>query len=159
MASITIRFIKNTGLVSAAVAFLTDSLWSHCEVGTPEGTWLGAHAGMGVQELPANWATPVRDYRYAVPCTDAQLAAMLAWGRSKIGVTDYDYSDIFGILIHNRKIHHLGDDDCSEFVYTMTALNGLPMLNCAVEFAYLVTPRDLHLSGRLRGHLLPGAIG
>ena len=159
MAFITIRFIKNSGLVSAAVAFLTDSLWSHCEIGTPEGTWLGAHAGIGVQELPADWATPVRDYRYAVPCTDAQLAAMLAWGRSKVGVVDYDYSDIFGILIHDRKIYHSGEMDCSEFVTVMLELNGLEVMNCKPEFAYMITPRDLHLSKVLRGHLLPGAIG
>jgi hypothetical protein len=159
MAYLTIRFIKNKGLVSDAIAWWQNSLWSHVEVGTPEGTWLGAHAGAGVQELSANWASPIRDYRYVVPCSDSQLAAMLAWGRSKIGVVGYDYEDILGLAVHDRKMHRQNDADCSEFVYTMTEVGGLGMLNVGVQYAYLVTPEILHTSKDLRGRLLPGAIG
>ena len=158
MAFITIRLIRSPGVVSGVISFLT-GLPSHAEALTPEGTWLGAHAGSGIQERDYDYIEPVWERRYAIPCTDAQLAAMMAWGRSKIGVANYDYWDVIGIAIHDRKMHHLGDYDCSEFVTVMLALQGIELFNIEIELAYLVTPRDIHLSPVLRGKLLPGSIG
>ncbi len=149
---ITIRFIRTPGFVTSAICFVTNSLFDHVEFGTPEGTWIGAHAASGIQERPANYCQPTREYVYEIPCTQRELDELLRWARQMIG-TPYDYEDIAGLLFHNRMLNHPGRDICSEFVYLGLCHIGIRALNVLPDYAYLVTPEMLHLAPMLIGHL------
>jgi hypothetical protein len=134
MSSITIRFIRDKGLVSDAIAFTTNSLFSHVEFGTPDGTWLGAHAGGdGIQERPADYCSPALEMVYAIPCTDEQVKGLLTWARSKVG-TPYNYEDIIGLLVHDRLMNQRGRDICSEFCFVGLQQIGINMLNVQVQY-------------------------
>lgn len=144
---IVVRFIKGGSFVSKAIAFLTNSYFSHVEFGTPEGTWIGAHAGDGVQERAANYCNPVRDYRYEISCTSAQQAHLLEWARSFVGKTKYNYLDIIGLLIHCRKLNSPDRDICDQFVFLgLNVIFPGRVMNVLPKFAYLLTPETLHLS-------------
>lgn len=150
MAHIVIRFINGSDLIGKGIDWVTNSLWDHVEIQTPEGTYIGAHAGGGIQERPADYCTPTRERRYAIPCTDEQLATILASARKDIGVP-YDFLDIAGLLFHNRKLHHDSREICSEFVYQKAWVGGILMLNALPEYSHLITPETLHLSPLLIG--------
>ncbi len=149
---ITIRFIRTPGFVASAICFWTNSLFDHVEFGTPEGTWIGAHANSGIQERPANYCQPTREYVYEIPCAQLELDELLRWARLMIG-TPYDYEDIAGMFLHNRMLNHPGRDICSEFVYLGLAHVGIRALNVLPDYAYLVTPEMLHLAPILIGNL------
>lgn len=150
------RFIKNTGVGSDVIAEDTNSLLSHCEFGTPEGTWIGAHISGGVQERAADYCNPVRDYRYEIPLPDADaLDQWLTLIRSDIG-THYNVKAILGLAIHDRKLNNPHEVDCSEWC-TMKLLQwfGAPkVLNVMPQRAYLVTPEMLHLSPLFVGRMV-----
>lgn len=146
MAFVIIRFINADDFVSRAIDFVTFSLWDHTEFGTPEGTWIGAHANGGVQERSAYYCRPTREARYAIPCTDEQLVALMTWLRTKIG-EEYNFSDIVGLLLRNRK---LGENDhrtiCSQLVIAGCSVIGKYLLNIEPEYDYEATPEMVHLS-------------
>jgi len=149
MADFRIRFINSPGFVSEAIDWVTFSLWDHAEIETETGTYIGAHAGTGVQERPADYCVPTRERRYAIPVTDDELAKIMAFARSKIG-TPYNYVDIAGLFLHhdltspNREI-------CSMFVFESALAGGVQMLNVLPGYTNLVTPETLHLSPLLIG--------
>lgn len=147
MASIRVRFITQDGFISAAIRKMTGSLFSHCEFGTPEGTWIGAHLGDGIQERPANYCTPSREYVYEIPCTDEQAANALAWMRSKIG-TKYNTLDIVGLMLQARSLQSPQRYICSEFCTEglLVAFGSAKVLNVLNSWAYRITPEMLHLS-------------
>ena|ERR1700757_1234431 len=153
MAKLTVRFVNSPGFVSEVIDWTTNSLWDHAELGTPEGTWIAAHAGKGVQELPANYMTPSRERRYEIPCTDEQLETILKFAKSKIG-TPYDYEDIIGLFLHDRKLNSNSREICSAFVFDCTSAGNLWMLNVLPGYTYLVTPEMLHLSSLLIGNCI-----
>lgn len=159
MASLIVRVVKSPGLIADGIAFYMDSLWDHVEFGTPEETWLGAHAGSGVQERFAAYMIPVRERRYALPVTDAQLAQVMSWGRSKIG-TPYNYEDIVGLFLHDRSmsLEPNGREICSMFV-TEGLLSVFPddLLNVVPQYTPLITPETLHLSPIFRGRCIYSA--
>lgn len=155
MASIIVRFIKTAGFVTEAIAFVTNSLFDHVEFGTAEGTWIGAHAGSGIEERPANYCSPTREYVYELPCTDDQYQQWLKWVRSKVG-TPYDYADIAGLLIHDRSLHNSERAICSEFSFDgldQPFLFRGKVLNVLPARSFLITPETLHLSPIFWGHL------
>jgi hypothetical protein len=151
MAEFKLRFINSEGLVSAGINWVTNSLWDHVEVETPEGTYIGAHANSGIQERPAGYCKPTRERRYSIPCTDEQLAKSLAYARAKIG-TPYDYKDILGLFLHDRRLNSKSREICSAFAFDVAWAGGIMMLNCLPGFRYLITPETLHLSSLLIGH-------
>lgn len=151
-ATFNIRFINSPGFISEAIDLVTDSLWDHTEIQTETGTWIGAHASGGVEERPADYCIPTRERRYSIPCTDAQLAKMMGYARSKIGITEYDFEDIGGLLFRNRKLHTDGRTICSAFVLMSAFAGSLWMLNVEPGWEYLITPETLHLSPLLIGH-------
>lgn len=142
---ILIRFVDAPGFVTSAIDFVTDSEWPHVEAGTPQGTWIGAHAGTGVQERPANYCVAKRERHYAIPCTEQQAADFLANCRAAIG-TPYNYADIAGLLFHLRSINAHHRMICSQFVFKELWKVGIRALNVAPGWEYLVTPETLHLS-------------
>jgi hypothetical protein len=146
-----IRFINSDGFVSWAIDTVTNSLWDHTEIETETGTWIGAHASGGVEERAADYCKPTRERRYAIPCTDEQLAAIMQYARSKIG-TKYDFEDIAGLLFRTRKLHSKGRNICSAFVLMSAFAGQLFMLNIEPGYEYLCTPENLHLSPLLIGH-------
>lgn len=155
MPVIRVRFITEKSFVSAAIRGVTGSLFSHTEFGTPEGTWIGAHAGSGVEERPADYCVCSLEYVYEVPCTQEQLDTLLAWARGQIG-TKYNYLDIVGLLVKKRKWTSPHRLICSQFVS-----NGMLLIFGAARYlnvlstdaaTALTTPEMDHLSPIFVGH-------
>lgn len=146
MPNLVIRFIDEPGIVSRLICWQTDSLWCHTEALSRDGqSWIGAHAGTGVQARALDWCKPTREAVYAIPVTDEQYEAAMSWLESKIG-TPYNYADIAGLALHAR----MGADDhrviCSALMTEFLMQAGVQPLNCLERYAYLITPETLHLS-------------
>lgn len=151
MAFFRIRFITNPGFVSWAIRRATFSEFSHAEIiSEDQHSYIGAHAGSGVQERPLDYCHPTFERRYAIPCTEVQLAKIMFHARSRIG-TSYSYGDIVGLLFHHNLPTH-GRVICSMFVYQEALIGGIQMLNVLPDYANLVTPDSLHLSPLLVGN-------
>jgi hypothetical protein len=150
-AAFKIRFINSPGLVSGAINWVTNSLWDHAEIITESGSYIGAHAGSGIEDRPADYCIPIRERRYSIPCTQDQLDRAMSYARSKIG-TPYDYKDIVGLLFHDRRLNSSSREICSAFTFDAAWAGGIMMLNCLPEFEYLITPETLHLSSCLIGN-------
>lgn len=150
---IRIRFIRNKGFTSSAIARVTGSLFSHVEFGTPAGTWIGAHIGDGIQERPANYCSPQLEFVYEIPCTVYQERMILAWARRKIG-TKYNTLDIVGLLFQARSVRSPQRYICSQFCTEglLHVLGASKVLNVLESWAYRVTPEMLHLSPVLVGN-------
>ena len=149
---IRIRFIRGTGFVSDVIAHLTGSLFSHVEFGTPEGTWIGAHIGGGIQERPANYCKPAREYIYEIPCTAKQQTDALTWMRGQIG-TKYNVRDIVGLALQVRSLRSPHEYICSQFCCDglLRFFGAAAVLNVLPEWVYRITPETLHLSPILVG--------
>ena len=142
--NLLIRFVTQRGFVSDIIREVTFSEFSHVEIGTESGTWIGAHDDGGVQERPANYYNATFERRYALPLTDEQYTAAMSYARSKIGVK-YDFEDILGLLIH-KNIVGKGTEICSMFVFQVLLAAGIQALNVLEDYSNLVTPETLHLS-------------
>jgi hypothetical protein len=155
MGYIRVRFVANDTFVSKAIRKITGSLFSHVEFGTPEGTWIGALAGSGIQERPANYCRPSLAYVYEIPCTDAQQQALLAWARARVG-TKYNYADIAGLLFQARRLTSPTRMICSQDVTEglLIILGAWRVLNVQEQWDYRITPEILHLSPIFAGHLV-----
>lgn len=147
MPVIRIRFIASRGFVGEAIRWVTHSLFQHVEFGTSAGTWVGAHAGIGVRELPPDWCHPYREFIYEIPCTQQELDELMAWCAFRIG-TKYNYWDIVGMLIRKRQWTSPHRLICSQFcLQGLLEVFGAPrVLNVLSEYAYLISPETLHLS-------------
>jgi hypothetical protein len=145
-----IRFINSDDFVGRAIDWTTNSLWDHAEIETDEGTYIGAHAGSGVEERAAEYCKPSRERRYAIPVTADQHARMMAFARSKIG-TPYNYLDIAGLFLHDRRLNSGHRAICSVFVFDAAIAADFYLLNVLPGFTYLITPETLHLSPLLIG--------
>ena len=158
MAVICIRFVASPGFVGSSIRWVTNSLFQHVEFGTPEGTWIGAHAEGGIMERPANYAVEAREYVYEIPCTDSQLGGLMRWARAKIGTT-YNKLDILGLLIKNRQLTSTHAYICSQFCTEglLFTFGSSRVLNVLPGFTYLITPETLHLSPLLVGRLVKKA--
>ncbi len=150
MALFRLRFINSSDLIGRGIDWVTNSLWDHVEIETETGTYIGAHAGSGVQERAADYCKPTRERRYAIPCTDEELQAIMDSARKDIGVP-YDYLDIGGIFLHDRRLHDKSREICSEWVLAKS-WKGMMMLNCLPDYDRLITPETLHLSSLLIGN-------
>jgi hypothetical protein len=153
VASIRIRFITTDGFVSASIRKVTGSLFSHVEFGTPEGTWIGAHIGDGIQERAADYCKPTMEYVYEIPCAEDVQRNALAWARSKIG-TKYNTADIIGLMLQARKLTSPHDLICSQFCCEglLHIFGASRVLNVLENWDYRITPETLHLSPIFVGH-------
>lgn len=145
--AIRVRFIANHTWLGWDIRAWTGSLFEHVEFGTPEGTWIGAHAQGGVQERPAAYCAPFREYVYDIPCTPAQLEDLMGWARGKIG-TPYNFLDIGGLLFQARLWTGRHQLICSQFVTDglILILGASAILNVLSDWTYRITPEILHLS-------------
>ena len=142
-----VRFITQSDFVSDDIRFITHTPKagpSHAEMGTKQGTWIGAHAKGGVQERAANYCTPTWERQYKIPVTPAQYEAAMEFLRSQIG-KPYDFRDICGIFF-DRDWHTAGAWICSELVLVAMQHASLDVLNVQSEFCYRIDPERLHLS-------------
>ena len=144
-----IRFVYERGIISRIIGWDTNSLWCHVEFGTGAGTWIGAHAGTGIQERPADWCKPLRERRYTinVPDEDAWEVSL----RADAG-KPYNYADIAGLFLHDRRFQSDGRYICSQWCIDKWMAAVKPKdwpLNCLPGYVYLITPETLHLSGKL----------
>lgn len=155
MAVITVRFVASPSFVGSAIRWATNSIFQHTEFGTPQGTWIGAHAGSGIEERPANYGNYPTEYLYEIPCTDPQLSNLLTWARAKCGQTPYNYKDIAGLLFHARKLTSPQRMICSQFCTEglLETFGPKRVLNVQADYAYLITPETLHLSPIFAGNL------
>ena len=106
MKNLVIRFVDERGLVTKLITWNTSSLWCHTEALSRDGlSWIGAHAGTGVQARPLDWAakTTTLERKYAIPIEDAAYAQAMLWLESQVGAA-YDYKDIVGLLFHKRLV-------------------------------------------------------
>ena len=144
MATLPVRFITEADPISFAIRKVTRSLISHVDLGTPEGTWIGAHAIGGVQERPADYCKPTWTRTYDLKVGDAQLAKALSIARAKIG-SKYDFATTLGILFDCDRSTD-GTEDCSMFLFEVLLAIGIQALNVLPHFSNLVTPEMLHTS-------------
>jgi len=149
MGQFRIRFITETDLISDAIRLVTFSEWSHAEIITAEGTYIGAHASGGVEERPADYAKVSRERRYSVAVSDWAEDEIMKFARSKIG-TKYDFADIAGLFLH-RDLTEKSTEICSMFVLEAAMAGGLQMLNVLPGYTNLITPEMLHLAPCLIG--------
>ena len=151
MALFSIRFITERDFVSWAIRRVTFSEFSHAEIVTEDQqSYIGAHASGGVMQRPIDYCKPSFERRYAIPCTDAQLAKAMGYARSMIGAP-YNFEDIVGLLFH-RNLSTKGRVICSMFVYQAAWEAGIQLLNVLPDYSNLVTPDTLHLSPLLIGN-------
>lgn len=146
MPSLTIRFINEPGILYRIIDWETDSLFVHTEgLGRDGQSWVGAHAGTGVQSRPHDWCKPTFERRYALTVTDEQYEAAMQFMDSKIGCP-YNYSDIIGLALHSRKGASDHEIICSAFMLLWLMAAGFEPLNVLPEYNFLITPETLHLS-------------
>lgn len=155
MAAIVQRYLATRGFISQAIKYVEGvSSIDHVECLNRKGDgWIGAHARIGVQDLPLNWADAsgiVWERRYSLGVTDAQYELIMGFLEANIGAK-YDYADILGILFHDRQIEDAKRIMCSALQYEAMWTGGVQMLNVLAQFAHLVTPETLHLSPLLIG--------
>jgi hypothetical protein len=151
MALFRIRFITESGFVSWAIRSATFSEFSHAEIiSEDQQSYIGARSDGGVQIRPLDYCKPTFERRYAIPCTDEQLANIMASARADIG-KPYSYEDIGGLLFHKNLPTH-GGFMCSMWTYLKATTGPIWMLNVLPGYANLVTPDYLHLSPLLRGN-------
>ena len=146
MTNLTIRFIYEPGIVSALIGWETNSLWCHTEALSRDGkSWIGAHAGTGVQARPLDWVKPTREAVYAVPVTDEEAETANVWLESRIG-TPYNYTDILGLAIHARIGLNRHEIICSAAMLEYLWKASQQPLNVLEGYEALITPETLHLS-------------
>jgi hypothetical protein len=151
-----LRFIGERDFISRGIESWTDSLYSHVEMGNnPNGSiisnsWMGAHADGGFQDRALDYCKPEHEKRYAIPVTQEQHAAIMAYAHGLIG-TPYNFWDIAGLLLHDRKLNSAHGLICSQSMLEVGEAGGLKLLNVEKGFEYLVTPETLHLSPLLIG--------
>jgi hypothetical protein len=146
MSVLTIRFINEPGIVSRLIDWETNSLFCHTEGLSGDGqSWIGAHAGTGVEARPLDWCVPTFERRYAVPVTDNQYERAMQFMENWKG-RPYNYADIIGLALHNRKGASEHEIICSAFMLLWLQAAGLWPLNALEYYAYLITPETLHLS-------------
>jgi hypothetical protein len=146
MADLTIRFIFEPDFVSRLIGWETNSLWCHTEALSRDGqSWIGAHAGTGVQPRPLNYCKPTRERQYAIPVLDRAADAAYTWLESKLG-TPYNYADILGLTLHARIGVSEHEVICSALMLQFMQQSGLEPLNCLPQYSSLITPETLHLS-------------
>jgi len=144
MVELKIRFITTRGFVSWAIRRVTFSEFSHVEIELPDGTFLGAHAGDGVQIRATDYCTPLFERRYSLLIPEVRYQVGMEFARSKIG-TQYNLPDIVGLFFHSH-LTSPGKLICSQFVFEVLLEMGIKALNVLGPYSYLVTPDSLHLS-------------
>lgn len=100
---IRLRFIREAGVVSSAIAWYSAAPFSHVGALMPDGSELGARSDRvggkpaGVQIRPGDYAKFATQVVFTVPATEAQEGAFYDFLHKQIG-KPYDKSDILGFV-------------------------------------------------------------
>lgn len=147
---IRLRFVHCNDLGSNAILADTGGLYSHAECVMPDGTYLGAHADIGVKALPPTYDAGKFDRQLFVdlPCEPATATRFYKAAEDHIG-EPYDFLAIAGFVAH-FDLHEKKKVICS-------ALMTLCLRDCGwfssplTIPAHQISPRDLLLiiSGRV----------
>lgn len=152
MKTFTLRLIRTTGFVSSAIAFVegAGAIADHAEALNRAGDgWIGAHAGVGVANMPLDWAEGiVWERRYSIEMTDEQYERAMTFLESRIGMP-YDYSDILGIFFHELNLDNPHRIICSVLQFEALDAAGIKLLKIEKGEEHLVTPANLDLSPTL----------
>lgn len=151
---IRVRFIADAHWSSRLIRYGTGSLFSHVEIGDGNGGWIGAHIGDGIQDRPANYCQTTREYVYEIPANSVQTGLAIRWAQSKIGGR-YDWRDILGMVVGNRRLRSPQAFICSGFVTEclIGVFGASRVLNVQSDWTYRITPEELHLSPIFVGNL------
>lgn len=101
--TIRLRFVREAGVLSSAIAWYSAAPFSHVGALLPDGSELGArsdHVGgkpPGVQIRPGDYAKFAASVIFTVPTTPAQEGAFYDFLHKQIG-KPYDFSDILGFV-------------------------------------------------------------
>lgn len=152
MPDLIIRCINSKDIVGNLIDFFSAGYLDHIEFGEPDGRWTGARAEGGVQTRAANYCKPALELVYAISVPQWQYDAIMNFVHAQIG-KPYDFSDIGGILFHNNW-HNVDKWICSELVTAGCDIGQFYLLNVLPGFTHRITPKEVHLSPKLRGHLV-----
>lgn len=103
MSAITLQFVREAKLTSAAIAWFTQGEFSHVDAVLPDGRLLGCYEGSfgdippGVQIRPVGYRRWARQTRFTIPVTDAQHLAWQNFLLAQIG-KPYDWRVIAGFV-------------------------------------------------------------
>src|SRR6478672_10407102 len=110
-----IRLVSGKGISSGIIKLGTFSKWSHVDLVTPDGCYLGARLDGGVRARNPGYDGPNADVQFAhVAMTQAQEFDLWKFAYEQIG-KPYDFSAILGIAFRRD----WREDDawfCSELV-------------------------------------------
>ena len=152
---ISLRFIRDRGLISGGIAWFGGGDYAHVDYAMPDGTWLGARndwfpciqpdgslkKATGVQIRPANYIQPIRQLTLALTTTPEQDRDHYAFLYSQIG-KPYDKLAILG-FIFGRNWQDPGAWICSELQCAAAMSADIMQPLCLT--ANRITPNDLTL--------------
>jgi hypothetical protein len=148
--TIRLRFVHGRDPESDAIIFDTGGLFSHVECVTPDGKYLGAHSGTGVQARPSDYdrGTFDRELFVDLPADAAMTAAFYAYAGKHVG-EPYDFAAILGFAFRLNE-HDKGKVICSALMTLCLRACGYFATPLA-QPAHQISPRDLLLiiSGRM----------
>jgi hypothetical protein len=144
-----LRFVTQEEVESDIIRDFTRSLWSHTETVLEDGSYLGALMEGGVQIRPANYCTPKREMRYAIPVEDDQYVKAMDFAHAQIG-KGYNKMGILGLTL-DTGWSNSDEWFCSQLETAISVAGGFPMLNVLPNYTRKITPEMLHLSQSLIG--------
>lgn len=153
MSKLVIRFVNSDGFIGKSIDWTTNSLFDHVEARSITGGWIGAHNKGGIQDRPVNYMNPSREYIYGLPVSETDYNIAQSYAQSMIG-TKYNFEDIFGLLVHDRRYTNPHSLICSQFMINYLFKASLQPLNVLPDFTYLISPETLHLSPIFIGNLI-----
>jgi len=138
---ITLRFIRDTSVISELIGWQTFGKWSHVEFCLPDG-YLGSQAPEGVKLRPWDYCKPSEELRCTVEVPTDVGKRILAFARAQIG-KPYDYKSIAGFIMR-RDWTDANAWFCSELVAASFKHAGHPLLR--TEECNRISPSTLSLS-------------
>lgn len=152
MATLTLRFVTDSSIVSTLIRKKTWCDYSHVDLILDDGTALGARTSGGVAIRPYNYAKFSAIALFTVDLTTEQKFLIEGFAKAQVGKA-YDYGSIAGILFH-RDWRNTDKWNCGELIAAAFE-QARPLLNISPDVDRIV-PRDLLLSVLLKR--IPSAV-
>lgn len=145
MAALNLRFVSGNNLIARAIKWWEgEDAWNHVEVVMPDGRYLGARWGTGVDYAEPGYdlAPHVVEEFLHLPLTAAELDAALAFAVSRVG-WGYDWRGDAGFVARANWTMP-GRLFCSRYVQQISVAAGHPLVRIAHDWK--VRPATLHTS-------------
>ena len=146
---IILRFVHHPGIGSGAIDWQSIGHFSHVEALTPQRTYIGAHADVGVAALPMDYDAGKfdRERHLLLPADDAASAKFYHYLNAVVG-EPYDFGAIAGFVSH-FDIHQKHRVICSALQTLAARWCGFLPVPLPVP-AHDISPRDLELGLMMR---------